>query len=130
MKNKRKHAEQSDKAEDMAKKKLAKLTKVTKADGPKVLEIKQKVSDAIESRKNANNIVDVIGLLSVTEPAVVVSAAINGVKRVLSTALERREVGEEGNEGEGGAEEKYRAWMGARLQVSARELKYSTIDSP
>ena len=122
MKNKRKHTEQSDKAEDMTKKKLAKLTKVTKADGPKVLEIKQKVSDALESRKNANNIVDVIGLLEVTEPAVVVSAAINGVKRVFSAALERREVGEEGKEGEGGAEEKYRAWMEARLQVRIEKL--------
>ena len=117
MKNKRKHTEQLDKAEDITKKKLAKLTKVTKTDGPKVLEIKQKVSDALESRKNANNIVDVIGLLEVTEPAVVVSTAINGVKRVFSAALERGEVGEEGKEGEGGAEEKYRAWMGARLQV-------------
>ena len=94
---------------------------MAKPDSPKVLEIKQKVAEVLESRKNANNIVDIIGHLEVTAHSSAAKAAINGVKRIFSLALERREV-EEGKEGEETAEAKYKGWVYDRLLETVKKL--------
>ena len=64
MKNKRKHPEQTDKAEQLAMRKLAKLTKV---------------QEVLDSRRNANSLVDLLALLEASEPVAVVTAAVQGV---------------------------------------------------
>ena len=87
MKNKRKYPDQSE--DDKTKKKLAKLSKVVKPDKPIVREIKEKAAAVMESRKN-NNIVDIIGHLELTEHEYAASAAIQGVKRISTAAIEKR----------------------------------------
>ena len=87
MKNKRKYPNQSE--DDKTKKKLAKLSKVVKPDKPIVREIKEKAAAVMESRKN-NNIVDIIGHLELTEHEYAASAAIQGVKRISTAAIEKR----------------------------------------
>lgn len=123
MKNKRKHPDQADKVEEIAKKKLAKLCKVSKPETPNVVEIKRKVVDALESRKNANNIIDIISHLKITERSVTATAAINGVNRIFMAALEKNEVAEKEVTGtDSSVEEKYKGWMLSQLQETVRLL--------
>jgi len=122
MKNKRKYPDQS--ADDIAKNKLAKLSKVTKPEKPLVIEIKQKVSAVIESRKNANNIVDIIGHLDPTEPSFAITASLHGVKRIFTAALEKHDIlekDEDGKEDET-AEGKYKTWITERYQETVKKL--------
>lgn len=147
MKNKRKHTEQADKAEELAKRKLAKLSKVTtlfiitctlafvpqsfdkthdktqvsKPDSPEVVDIKNKAQEVLESRKNINNLVDIIARLDTGEKTDVLMAAVQGLKRVLVAALEKGEVGKEA-EMEEGADGKLKTWMAERLQEGSKKL--------
>jgi len=121
MKNKRKHVEQVDKAEELAKRKLAKLAKVKKPDSPDVVNIKTKAQEVIDSRKNVNNLVDIIAKLDLGEKTEVLLAAIQGLKRVFVTLLEKGEVGKEMGDGEG-SEDKLKSWMSERLQEASKKL--------
>jgi len=120
MKNKRKFAEQSE--ADRTKYKLAKLSKVAKIDRPVVKEIKKKIADVMESRKNANNIIDLIGHLELTEPGYAVTAAVQGVKRIFSAAIEKHELLEKEDSDDSSAEEKYKIWMFSRFQEVLKKL--------
>ena len=122
MKNKRKHPEQTDKAEQLAMRKLAKLTKVAKPDSAAVTEVKAKVQEVLDSRKNANSLVDVLARLEASEPVAVVTAAVQGVRRVLVAAVERGEVVAEGEEAADTADGKYKVWMGERVEEGGRQL--------
>eukprot|EP00092_Neocalanus_flemingeri_P008296 GFUD01008943.1.p1 GENE.GFUD01008943.1~~GFUD01008943.1.p1 ORF type:complete len:538 (-),score=176.06 GFUD01008943.1:19-1632(-) len=120
MKNKRKYPDQPEVEKTM--KKLAKLSKVAKTDRPIVKEIKEKAAAVVESRKNANNIVDLIGHLELTEPGYAVAAAIQGVKRIFTVAIEKHELLEKEDSDEIPAEDKYRIWMYNRFQEVVKKL--------
>jgi len=120
MKNKRKYPEQSE--DDKTKKKLAKLSKVAKPDKPIVKEIKEKAAAVMESKKNANNIVDIIGHLELTEPGYAASAAVQAVKRIFTAAIEKKELLDKEDGDEVPAEEKYKIWMYSRFHEVIKKL--------
>ena len=100
---------------------LMQKKQVSKPDSPEVVEIKTKAQEVLESRKNVNNLVDIIARLDTGEKTDVVMAAVQGLKRVLVSALEKGEVG---NDVEGGedADSKLNAWMAERLQEGSKKL--------
>jgi len=120
MKNKRKYPDQSE--DDKTKKKLAKLSKIAKPDRPIVKEIKEKAATVMESRKNANNIIDIIGHLELTEPGFAVAAAVQGVKRIFTAAIEKHELLEKEDSEDLSAEDKYKIWMFSRFQEVIKKL--------
>jgi len=120
MKNKRKYPDQSE--EDKTKAKLAKLSKVAKPDKPVVKEIKEKVGAAMESRKNANNIVDIIGHLELSEPGYTVAAAIQGVKRIFTDAIEKSAFLDKEDGEDVSPEDKFKIWMFSRFQEVVKKL--------
>jgi len=120
MKNKRKYPDQSE--EDKAKKKLAKLSKVKKTDRPIVTEIKEKTNTVLESRKNANIILDIMGHLELTEPGYSASAAIQGLKRIFTTAIEKHEIIDREETEDTSTEDKFRIWMSSRFQEVVKKL--------
>jgi hypothetical protein len=66
MKNKRKYEDSATAATDVAKKRLKQLKKISrKPDTPTMAEIKGKVAAFVEDRKQANNLVDVMGYLGI-----------------------------------------------------------------
>ena len=96
-KNKRKYPDQSE--EDKARKKLAKLqSKAGKGDGPEVQEIKKKAAEVVESRKNSNNILEIINHLDLEEAGNTAAAAIKALKRIFTIAIEKHELGDEAEE--------------------------------
>jgi len=120
MKNKRKYPEQSE--EDKTKAKLAKLSKVTKPDKPVVKEIKEKVSLVMESRKNANTIVEIVAHLELSEPGYAVAAAIQGVKRIFTDSIEKKALLNKEDGDDVSVEDKYRIWMFSRFQEVIKKL--------
>jgi len=120
MKNKRKYPDQSE--DDKVKKKLVKLTKTAKPDRPIVKEIKEKVAAVVESKKNSNNIVDIIGHLELDEPGYTVTAAINGMKRIFTSALERREMIAKEDGDDIPLVEKYSVWLYGRYKEVLKRL--------
>ena len=92
-----------------------------KPDSPDVVNIKTKAQEVIDSRKNVNNLVDIIAKLDLGEKTEVLLAAIQGLKRVFVTLLEKGEVGKEKGDGEG-SEDKLKAWMSERLQEASKKL--------
>ena len=86
-----------------------------------MVEIKKKVQEVVESRKNMNNLVDIIARLDTGEKTDVLMAAVQGLKRVLVAALEKGEVGKEG-EADEGADGKLKTWMAERLQEGSKKL--------
>ena len=86
-----------------------------------MVDIKSKVQEVLESRKNVNNLVDIIARLDTGEKTDVLMAAVQGLKRVFVAALEKGEVGKEG-EVEEGADGKLKSWMAERLQESSKKL--------
>ena len=89
-----------------------------------MVEIKRKVQEVLESRKNMNNLVDIIARLDSGEKTDVLMAAVQGLRRVLVAALEKGEVGgkESGEKEEEGADGKLKTWMAERLQEGSRKL--------
>ena len=64
-------------------------------------EIKRKVQEVVESRRNVNNLVDIIARLDIGEKTDVLMATVQGLRRILVAALEKGEVGiKEGKEEE------------------------------
>ena len=95
---------------------------VKKTDSPDVVNIKTKAQEVIDSRKNVNNLVDIIAKLDLGEKTEVILAAVQGLKRVFVTLLEKGEVGKE-IKGDGeGSEDKLKAWMSERLQEASKKL--------
>ena len=95
---------------------------VKKPDSPDVVNIKTKAQEVIDSRKNVNNLVDIIAKLDLGEKTEVILAAVQGLKRVFVTLLEKGEVGKE-IKGDGeGSEDKLKAWMSERLQEASKKL--------
>ena len=95
---------------------------VKKPDSPDVVNIKTKAQEVIDSRKNVNNLVDIIAKLDLGEKTEVLLAAVQGLKRVFVTLLEKGEVGKE-IKGDGeGSEDKLKAWMSERLQEASKKL--------
>ena len=95
---------------------------VKKPDSPDVVNIKNKAQEVIDSRKNVNNLVDIIAKLDLGEKTEVILAAVQGLKRVFVTLLEKGEVGKE-IKGDGeGSEDKLKAWMSERLQEASKKL--------
>ena len=86
-----------------------------------MVDIKSKVQEVLESRKNVNNLVDIIARLDTGEKTDVLMAAVQGLKRVFVAALEKGEVGKEG-EVEEGADGKLKSWMAERLLESSKKL--------
>ena len=95
---------------------------VSKPDSAEVVEIKKKVQEVLESRKNVNNLVEIIARLDTGEKTDVLMAAVQGLKRVLVAALEKGEVGKEDGEVEEGADGKLKTWMAERLQEGSKKL--------
>lgn len=124
MKNKRKGDAEPDNPSLNVRKKLMKLKTISKPENPVVTEIKQKVSEVVESRKKANNIVDIIGHLEVTEPVASATAAINGVKRIFTIAVEKEQMKkqEDGGDGEVSDEDKYKHWMYDMYREAVKKL--------
>ena len=87
-----------------------------------MVEIKKKVQEVVESRKNINNLVDIIARLDTGEKTDVLMAAVQGLKRVLVAALEKGEVGKEGETENEGADGKLKTWMAERLQEGSKKL--------
>ena len=87
-----------------------------KPDSPDVVNIKTKAQEVIDSRKNVNNLVDIIAKLDLGEKTEVLLAAVQGLKRVFVTLLEKGEVGKEIKGDAEGSEDKLKAWMSERLQ--------------
>ena len=77
---------------------------VKKPDSPDVVNIKTKAQEVIDSRKNVNNLVDIIAKLDLGEKTEVLLAAVQGLKRVFVTLLEKGEVGKE-TKGDGGGDQ-------------------------
>ena len=97
---------------------------VKKPDSPDVVNIKTKAQEVIDSRKNVNNLVDIIAKLDLGEKTEVLLAAVQGLKRVFVTLLEKGEVGKE-MKGDGdceGSEDKLKAWMSERFQEASKKL--------
>ena len=124
MKNKRKGDAEPNNPSLNVRKKLMKLKTISKPENPVVTEIKQKVSEVVESRKKANNIVDIIGHLEVTEPVASATAAINGVKRIFTIAVEKEQMKkqEDGGDGEVSDEDKYKHWMYDMYREAVKKL--------
>ena len=112
-KNKRKYPDQSE--EDKIKSKLAKLqTKVKKPPSPVVLEIREKTAAVVKNRKHANNILEIISYLELETPGTTAAAALEGLKRIFSVAIEKHEL-QKGGGDNADAEQKYRVWMSERF---------------
>ena len=120
MKNKRKYPDQSE--EDKTKSKLAKLTKVTKPDRPVVKEIKEKVGLVMQSKKNVNNIVEIIAYLELSEPSYAVAAAIQGLKRIFNDSIEKQSLLNKEDSDDVSAEDKFKIWMFSRFQEVVKKL--------
>ena len=100
------------------------IVQVKKPDSPDVVNIKTKAQEVIDSRKNVNNLVDIIAKLDLGEKTEVLLAAVQGLKRVFVTLLEKGEVGKE-MKGDGdceGSEDKLKAWMSERFQEASKKL--------
>ena len=95
---------------------------VKKPDSPDVVNIKTKAQEVVDSRRNVNNLVDIIAKLDLGEKTEVLLAAIQGLKRVFVTLLEKGEVGKEIKGDAGGSEDKLKAWMSERLQEASKKL--------
>ena len=85
-------------------------------------EIKRKAQEVVESRKNVNNLVDIIARLDIGEKTDVLMAAVQGLKRVLVAALEKGEVGIKEGDVQEDADDKLKGWMAERLQESSKKL--------
>ena len=121
-KNKRKYPDQSE--EDKAKNKLLKLQKKgPKAENPAVQEIRAKAASVVESRKNANKILEIMSHLEPAEPAVTASAAITALKRIFTLAIEKHEIDDGVKETEKmSADDTYKLWMTARFGEVVKKL--------
>ena len=121
-KNKRKYPDQSE--EDKAKNKLLKLKKKgPKTENPTVQEIRAKAASVVESRKNANNTLEIMSHLEQAEPAVTASAAITALKRIFTLAIEKHEIDDGIKETEEmSADAKYKLWMTARFGEVVKKL--------
>ena len=85
-KNKRKYPDQSE--EDKARKKLAKLqSKAKKPVSPAVQTIKDLAAGVVESRKHANNILEIISHCELEEGGATAAAAIQALKRIFTVAI-------------------------------------------
>ena len=89
-------------------------------DRPIVADIKRRAQEAIDSPKNANNIVELIGYLDTSEPSYTVIAAINGLKRIFVGLLEKRMI--ERKDERVSAGDKYRAWLSERHEEYVKGL--------
>merc|ERR1712155_71155 len=114
-KNKRKYPDQSD--EDKLKKKLATIQKKSsKTVSPEVQKLKAKAAGVVDNRKNANDILDIASHLELDEPGPIATAAVQGLKRIFTLAIEKRDLEDvAGEAAEMSADDKYKAWMSERF---------------
>ena len=121
-KNKRKYPDQSD--EDKLKKKLATIQKKSsKTVSPEVQKLKAKAAGVVDNRKNANDILDIASHLELDEPGPTAAAAVQGLKRIFTLAIEKRDLGDvAGEAAEMSADDKYKAWMSERFGEVVKKL--------
>lgn len=125
-KNKRKGDSEPENSSLAAKKKLLKLKTISKPEKPAVTEIKKKIGEVLDSPKHANNIVDLIGVLELTEPGFCVTASINGLKRIFSSAIDKNQMkkppGAESDPSQTSSEDSYKHWMYQRFEEFIKKL--------
>jgi len=125
-KNKRKGDSEPENSSLAAKKKLLKLKNIPKPEKPAVTEIKKKIALVLDSPKHANNIVDLIGVLELTEPGYSVTASINGLKRIFGAAIEKDQMKkppvDESDPNQASSEDSYKHWMYQRFEELIKKL--------
>ena len=86
-------------------------------------EIKKKAAEVVESRKNSNNILEIINHLDLDEAGNTAAAAIKALKRIFTIAIEKHELCDEAEEKqEMSADEKYKVWMMQRFNEIIKKL--------
>jgi len=122
MKNKRKYENSAPAtADEISKKSLKKLKKLTKPENPLAKEMKQKAAEYLVDRRNANCLIDILARLDCSEPGSVATAAIMAFKRVFMKVIEKQEIRRNKGESES-IEDKFAMWLGERFDEGISKL--------
>jgi len=122
-KNKRKYDGEPPKAQEVTKRNLSKLRKLSKPEHPLAAEIRAKAGEFLADRKNANCLVDIIGNLDLSEPTPVASAAIESIQRIVMTLIQKNQIKRPSEpSGEESTEMKYRRWLFERIDNALTKI--------
>jgi U3 small nucleolar RNA-associated protein 19 len=123
MKNKRKYDNPPPNANEVTKRNLNKLRKLSKPENPVATEIKAKAGEFLADRKNANSLIDIIGHLDGSEPASVALAAIEAIKRIVNALVQKNQIKQPSDAiDEESTEMKYRRWLWERIDSSLTRI--------